>query len=292
MKPPDFEYSRPTSIAAAVDLLANAKGEGKVLAGGQSLVPLLNFRLAAPRLLVDINRIPELSFIRERDGWLEIGAATRMRALELDPIVRELAPIVATAARWVGHVQIRNRGTVGGSVAHADPAAELPAVCVLLGAEAVVVGPGGERRVPADELFSGFLTTTLAEDELLTQVRFPLPLVGDSFGFREFAHRRGDFALAGAAVRLRTSRDGVIEEARIAVFGTADRPIRVSAAEAVLRGTPFGKAAFAGAAELAAEAVSTSDQRPDADYRRTLIATLALRALEDASVGERWGAAR
>ena len=292
MKPPDFEYARPTSIAAAVDLLAAADGEAKVLAGGQSLVPLLNFRLAAPTMLIDINRIPELAFLRQHDGWLEIGAMTRMRALELDPIVRELVPIVARAATWVGHVQIRNRGTVGGSIAHADPAAELPAICVLLGAEVLVVGPRGERRLPADDLFSGFLTTTLAEDEILTEVRFPLPVAGETFGFQEFAHRRGDFALAGAAVSLRRTSDGHVEHARVAVFGTADRPVRVAEAEAALIGAAAGPAAFDGAAEAAADSVAAADPRPDAAYRRTLIATLVRRALDDAAAGTNDRAAR
>jgi carbon-monoxide dehydrogenase medium subunit len=283
MKPPDFEYARPTSIAEAVTLLAAADGEGKILAGGQSLVPLLNFRLAAPRLLVDINRITELDYVRKRDGWLEVGAATRMRTLELDPLVRETAPVIATAATWVGHVQIRNRGTVGGSIAHADPAAELPAVCLLLDAEIVVAGPGGERRIAANDLFSGFLSTTLAENEVLTEVRFPLPAAGDRFGFREFAHRRGDFALAGAAVSLAGRPGGAIDRARIAVFGTADRPVRATVAEEALHGRTAEPGAFAAAGDQAAEEAATDDPRPDANYRRTLIATLVRRALEEAA---------
>jgi aerobic carbon-monoxide dehydrogenase medium subunit len=283
MKPPDFEYARPASVPAAVDLLAAAGGEAKVLAGGQSLVPLLNFRLASPRLLVDINRIPELAYLRQREGWLEVGAATRTRRLELDPIVRELIPSLVTAASWVGHVQIRNRGTVGGSIAHADPAAEIPAMCVLLGAEMVVAGPRGERRVAADELFAGFLTTTLAEDELVTEVRFPIPAGGASFGFREFAQRRGDFALAGAAVSLERHGNGPIHAARIAVFGTHDRPIRALEAETGLRGERPGAAAFAAPGARAANIAGADDPRPDAAYRRSLVATLVQRALEDAA---------
>jgi carbon-monoxide dehydrogenase medium subunit len=282
MKPPDFEYARPTSAREAAILLREARGEGKILAGGQSLVPLLNFRLARPGLLVDLNAVAELAFVRAADGVLRVGAMTRMRVLELDPLVRQAHPLLADAARWVGHVQIRNRGTVGGSVAHADPAAEIPAACVLLDAELVALGPDGERTIPAGEFFDGFLTTTLSEDEVLTEMRFPLPRDGERFGFREFAHRRGDFALAGAAVSLVTNPDGEIQDARIAVFGTADRPVRAAAAEGALRSRRPSDS-FAEAALLAADAIAADDPRPDATYRRTLTETLVRRALLDAA---------
>src|SRR3954453_6281686 len=175
MKPPDFAYTRPTTIADAVSALAASGGEGKVLAGGQSLVPLLNFRLASPAMLVDLNRIAELSHITIEAHVLRVGAMTRMRALETDSTVAQRFPLLAAAAHWVGHVQIRNRGTVGGSLAHADPAAEVPAVALLVGAELVATGPNGERSITADDFFQGFLFTALAEDEILTEVRFPLP---------------------------------------------------------------------------------------------------------------------
>jgi aerobic carbon-monoxide dehydrogenase medium subunit len=282
MKPPDFEYVRPASIADAVTLLENANGEAKILAGGQSLVPLLNFRLAAPALLIDLNRTAGLAFLAANDGMLQVGAMTRTRALELDPLVRHAIPLLAAAASWVGHVQIRNRGTVGGSVAHADPAAEIPAVCVLLDAELVVSGPRGERRIPASDFFAGFLTTALAEDEILTEVRLPVGAVGQRWGFREFAHRRGDFALAGAAVTLTGEPGGTIERARIAVFGTADRPVRASAVEETLAGRPMTDVTFADAAAAVAEQVADDDPRPDAAYRRTLTETIVRRALADA----------
>ncbi|HET7026284.1 MAG TPA: xanthine dehydrogenase family protein subunit M [Candidatus Limnocylindrales bacterium] len=283
MKPPDFEYARPASVAEAVAQLAAANGDGKVLAGGQSLVPLLNFRLAAPSVLVDLNGIPELAFLEAADGVLRIGAMTRMRALELDPLVRHANPLLAAAARWVGHVQIRNRGTVGGSIAHADPAAEVPAICVLLDAELVVSGPRGERRIPADDFFAGFLTTALGEDEVLTEIRIPAQASGERWGFREFAHRRGDFALAGAAVTLAGPPDGPIERARIAVFGTADRPVRAAAIEQGLVGRPMTEATFADAAAAIAEQLAADDPRPDAAYRRTLTETMVTRALADAA---------
>jgi carbon-monoxide dehydrogenase medium subunit len=282
MKPPLFEYARPSSPAEAVSLLASAGGEGKVLAGGQSLVPLLNFRLAAPGLLVDINRIPELVFVEEESGTLRVGAGTRMRALELDPLVRERIAILKAAASWVGHVQIRNRGTVGGSIAHADPAAEVPAISVLLDAELTVLGPNGARTAQAADFFEGFLTTDLADDELLTEIRFPIPEAAEGWGFREFAQRRGDFALAGAAVMLRPADDGTVGRARIVVFGTADRPLRAPEAEAALVGNRATPEAIEAAAQSAAEAAAADDPRPDAAYRRQLTETMVRRALEDA----------
>jgi aerobic carbon-monoxide dehydrogenase medium subunit len=283
MKPPDFEYARPTSISAAVDALASAGGEGKVLAGGQSLVPLMNFRLAAPAVLVDLNRVAELAFLERTDGELRIGAMTRTRVLELDPLVRTSIPILAACAPWIGHVQIRNRGTVGGSLAHADPAAELPAICLLLDAVVVAVGPNGERAIPTEEFFLGFLTTSLAEDELVTEIRLPLPAPGDRWGFREFAQRRGDFALAGAAVAVSASGEATAGSmTRIVVFGTADRPIRAHGAEGLLAGKPATTAALAEAARVAAADLAADDPRPDAVYRRTLTETMVRRALEDA----------
>ncbi len=298
MKPPDFEYARPTTLADAVSVLAASGGEGKVLAGGQSLVPLLNFRLASPRLLVDLNRIADLSHLTVDGSVLRVGAMTRMRALETDATVVERFPQLAAAARWVGHVQIRNRGTVGGSLAHADPAAEVPAVAVLVDAELVVAGPQGERRISSDEFFQGFLFTALAEDEILTEVRLPLPSAGSRWGFREFAHRRGDFALAGAAVVLPGSNgaDGAVEAGgpatgpRVVVFGTSDRPRRSERAEAILTRADLSNGhaanAFAEAARIAAEDAAADDPRSDAAYRKQITETMVRRALEDAAARE------
>ncbi|HEU4671828.1 MAG TPA: xanthine dehydrogenase family protein subunit M [Candidatus Limnocylindrales bacterium] len=284
MKPPDFEYARPATVADAVSLLASAGGDAKVLAGGQSLVPLLNFRLAAPSLLVDVNRVDGLAHLTVDGSTLRIGATTRMRVLELDPLVRDLVPVLAAAARWVGHVQIRNRGTVGGSVAHADPAAEVPAVCLLLDAELVATGPSGERRIPARDFFAGFLTTTLAEDELLTEIRIPAQ-TARRWGFREYAQRRGDFALAGAATTVGIDAAGRIDEARIVVFGTSDRPIRARSAEAALAGAEPSADGLDAAATAAADEAAADDPRPDAAYRRVLTRTMVRRALEDAFGG-------
>ncbi len=283
MKPPEFEYLRPRSVAEAVAALAASNGEGKVLAGGQSLVPLLNFRLVAPALLVDLNRVAELGTMEVDRDRLRTGAMTRTRALELDPLVRRAVPILAAAASWIGHVQIRNRGTVGGSLAHADPAAELPALALLLEAEMIVEGPNGARTVQASEFFAGFLTTALAEDEVLTEVRWPVQR-GERWGFREFAQRRGDFALSGAAVTVGGSGEEALRP-RIVVFGTADRPVRTPAAEARLAADGLTPGAIEAAARDAAEAAAFEDARPDAAYRRTLTGALVRRALEDARSG-------
>jgi carbon-monoxide dehydrogenase medium subunit len=282
MKPADFEYFRPRTVDEAIQALAEASGEGKVLAGGQSLVPLMNFRLAAPRLLVDLNSIPGLDRVDVQDGVLRIGAMARTRALETSPVVRGAIPLLTAAAAWVGHVQIRNRGTVGGSIAHADPAAEVPAICVLLDAEMEVLGPAGPRSVPAEDFFLGFFTTQLDEADVLTQIRIPVSGPTERWGFREYAQRRGDFAVAGAAVTLALDGD-TVESARIGVFGTSDRPTRSAAGEAALVGGPASAEKMFEAARIAAEEAADGDPRPDAAYRRKVTETMVARALEDAA---------
>ena len=285
MKPADFEYVRPATVAEAITALQGSGGDGKLLAGGQSLVPLMNFRLASPRLLVDINRTAGLDNVAGTGRHLRIGAMTRMRALETDPLVREMNPLLAAAASWVGHVQIRNRGSVGGSLAHADPAAEIPAICVLMDAELSISGPDGDRVARAADFFLGFLTTALGENDILTEVTIPGLESGEGWGFREFAHRRGDFALAGAAATLRRT-DGIVDRARCVVFGTHDRPVRSAAAEAALDGGPAAPERLAEAARIAADEALVDDPRPDAAYRRFLTETMVRRALEDAARDE------
>jgi CO/xanthine dehydrogenase FAD-binding subunit len=282
MKPPAFDYARPTTVDEAVALLADSSGEAKLLAGGQSLVPLMNFRLAAPDLLIDLNHVEGLASLEAGNGQLRIGSMTRTRVLELDPLVRESIPVLAAAATWIGHVQIRNRGTVGGSIAHADPAAELPALCLLLDATLVAVSSRGSRVIPAADAFVGFLTTDLLEDEVLTEIRFPMPAPGTAWGFGEYAQRRGDFALSGAAALL-AGRDGKDGGTRIVVFGGAERPLRATSAEGVLRGQAATTDLIAQAARVAADETTADDSRPDASYRRVLTETLVRRALEDAS---------
>jgi carbon-monoxide dehydrogenase medium subunit len=281
MKPPPFEYVRPASVEEAVRYLQASDGEGKVLAGGQSLVPLLNFRLAAPTTLVDLNAIPGLAYVRSTSDRLSVGAMTRMRDVERDQKVGEMIPMLREAASWVGHVQIRNRGTFGGSVAHADPAAEIPALALLLEATMTVVGPSGPRNVAAADFFFGFLTTAIGDDEVLTEISFSIPESAAMWGFQEFAQRHGDFALAGAAVLLLPGRDGRIARASIVVFGGPDTPLRAATAEGALIGETLTPSKIEHAASLAGDLLA-EDPRADGDYRKRLTRAMVARALADA----------
>ncbi|HLO34552.1 MAG TPA: xanthine dehydrogenase family protein subunit M [Candidatus Deferrimicrobium sp.] len=281
MKPAPFDYVRPTSVDDAVRLLHGSGGDGKVLAGGQSLVPLMNFRLAAPSLLVDLNGVSNLAYIRPDGDRLSIGPLTRMRHVERDATVRSTLPLLSEAASWVGHVQIRNRGTFGGSLAHADPAAEMPAVALLLDASLTVAGPTGVRTIAAADFFLGFLTTALADDEILTDITLRIPSSGSGWGFQEFAQRHGDFALAGAAVVVSPGEMGRVERASIVVFGGPDAPLRAAAAEAALIGESLTVAVIEHAAALATQ-VLDEDPRADTAYRRRLTETMVSRALADA----------
>lgn len=273
MKPAPFDYIRAGSVEHAVAQLAaaNGDGEGKVIAGGQSLMPLLALRLAQPTVLIDINRVPGLDAISPRPGGgLRIGALTRHRALA----AQESNPLLAEAARWVGHAAIRTRGTLGGSLAHADPAAELPVVASAAGAVALVAGPGGHRTIAAADLFTGALQTSLDDDELIEAVDFPVP---GRWGFAEFARRHGDFGLVMAAV---AEADGRL---RLALGGVAATPVRPAAAEAVLAGGPLNAARISEAAEAAAgEIEPVGDIHATAAYRRQLTRVLVARALTQA----------
>ena len=283
MKPAAFDYVRPTSIADAVSSLAQADGEGKVLAGGQSLVPLLNFRLAAPRLLVDLNRLADLSYIRLTEDGIMIGAMTRTRTLERDPALRAAVPLISELTSWIGHVQIRNRGTVGGSIAHADPAAELPALSLALDGSLVVAGPNRTRTIPASEAYLGFLTTTLEEDEILTEVQLRRPPASTGWGFQEFAPRHGDFALAGAIALVTPGSDGAVADARLVAFGGPDAAVRATGAEQTLVGATLTEAVINQAAALAARECLQDDPRSDAAYRQQITKAMVARALRDAA---------
>ncbi|MQA12678.1 MAG: xanthine dehydrogenase family protein subunit M [Pseudonocardiaceae bacterium] len=268
MKPGRFEYLRAAGVAEAVRALVEAGGDGKLLAGGQSLVPLLSMRLSRPAVVVDINRIPDLAGIDGTDGTapsvLRVGAMTRHAAL----VEQRSHPLLAEAARWIGHAAIRSRGTLGGSLAHADPAAELPAVAVATGAVAHVTGPDGERTVAADGLFDGPLMTALQEYEVLTAVDLPVP---SRWGFAELARRHGDFALVLAVV---AEVDG---RWRIAVGGVAGTPQRLACAEALLNGDGATPAEVAEAA--ATEVRPGSDVHAPARYRQAITGELVRRAL-------------
>ena len=282
MKPAKFDYHAPGSIDEAVELLARYGGDAKVLAGGQSLVPLLNFRLARPAALVDVNRIAALSYIREVNGTVAFGAMTRQRTIEFSPVVASRLPLLREATRWVGHLPIRSRGTIGGSIAHADPSAEYPAVLTALGGEVVVQGPRGRRTVKAADLFETYLTTTLAPEELVVEVRLPAMPTGSGYAFEEFARRHGDFAIVGIAAML--VRDGArCTSARLAAAGAGPVPVRLRAAEEILERDGLSDAAIEAAAARAAELVAPdSDIHASAEYRRHLTSVLTGRALRRA----------
>jgi carbon-monoxide dehydrogenase medium subunit/6-hydroxypseudooxynicotine dehydrogenase subunit alpha len=287
VKPAPFAYEQPRSVDEAVDLLARHDDEAKVLAGGQSLIPLLNFRLARPERLVDVNRIAELAYVRRRDGALRIGALTRMASLERSPLVAARWPLLVEAARLVGHPQIRSRGTVGGSVAHADPAAELPAALTALGASFHTRSQRRPRTLIADEFFVSQLTTALEPDELLVEITVPPLAPRTGTAIVEHTRVHGDFALGGAAVMFSLAEDGACAGASIVLLAAAPTPVRARAAEESLTGALLEEAALAAAAELAADEVRISG--PDARFRRALAAELTRRAL--ASAAERAQAA-
>ena len=284
MKPPPFEYHDPETTAEAVGLLAEQGDEVKVLAGGQSLVPLLNFRLARPDRLVDINRIDELSYIRETSGSLQIGAMTRQSTLEVSDLARTHCPLLVDALKWVGHAQIRNRGTVGGSVAHADPAAELPLVCSALDARLRVQSASGERTVDAADFFVTHLTTAIQPDELLTEIEVPKLADRTGTAVVEFARRHGDFALGGAAVALTLDASGKTSDVRIALLSAAPTPIRATDAEQAISGNVVDEELAREAQALTEAAISpTGDIHGGAEYRRGLIGAMVRRAVLEAN---------
>jgi len=282
VKPAKFEYHSPTSIEEALTILERYQGDARPLAGGQSLVPMMNFRLATPAAIVDLNRIPGLAGIEEADGVVRIGAMARQRQIEFAPLLRGKLPLLNEAMRWVGHLPTRTRGTIGGSIAHADPSAEIPMVLQALDGEVVARGPQGERRVEASELFTAPLTTSLMPDEILTEARFPVMPTGAGYAIEEFARRKGDFAIAAIAVML--VRDGErCTTARLATAGIGPIPVRLREAEAILQQRGLGEGAIAAAAEKAAELVEPmSDQNGSAEFRRHLTAVLTRRAVQKA----------
>lgn len=281
MKPAPFGYAAPQSVEEAVGLLAQHGDEAKVLAGGQSLVPLLAFRLAAPTVLVDLNGVRELEHARLEGDTLVLGALARHRTVEEMPELRARCAMVAEGVSVIGHVAIRNRGTVGGSLAHADPAAEWPSLALALDGEIDAVGPNGTRTIPAAEFFETYFTTSLAPDEIVREIRLRLPN-GDRTGstYLELARRHGDFALAGVGALLSLGGDGAIADARVALIGVRDTAVRSRAAEDVLRGSPPGDRLFAEAAEAAGSEIDpVSDIHGSSDYRRHLAKVLVRRAL-------------
>ena len=279
MKLPQFEYARPDSLRDAVALLASHDGEAKVLAGGQSLVPMMAFRVAQPTLLVDLGRLHELRQITIDGNGVRIGAMVTWRQILDDGRLALAHPLLQAAIGHVAHYQIRNRGTVGGSVAHADPAAEMPAIAQTCDAQIVVSGPNGARTIPAKDFFISALTTSLAADEIITEVRLPRWLESRRWGFQEFARRRGDFALAGVALHYDVA-DGKAANAHLGVFGIGERAQRLAQAEAALNGRSVNETLAAQLGELASTLVDPQeDIHASAPYRRALVGTMAERAL-------------
>jgi len=284
VKPAPFIYHRPRAVDEALAVLAAHGGEAKPLAGGQSLIPAMNFRLARPAVLVDLNRITELSGIRGDPDGLHIGAMTRQRAVERDPTVARDAPLLAEAMPFIAHPQIRNRGTIGGSLAHADPAGEVPAVMLALDAKLQARGSGGARWIPAGEFYTGLFETALAPGELLVDIAIPLPAARSGSAFVEVARRHGDYALAGVAVVVTVDDAGRCREARIALLSVGDGPVLArKAAKAITGESPTPEAI-----REAAEAAAAKDIDPPGDihaspaYRRQLVSVLVRRTLERA----------
>ncbi len=283
MKLPRFDYVSPTTVDEAVALLAAGNGTARILAGGQSLIPILAFRLAAPTMLIDLGRITGLDSIEIDDAGVRLGALVRWCDIETHLRLAAAHPLLGTAVRHVAHYAIRKRGTVGGSLAHADPAAELPGIAVVCDGELVVIGSSGTRTVQASAFFLGPLTTALQSDEVITEIRFPVWPAARRWGFQEFARRRGDFALAGAAVFYDLDSTGRATNSHIGAFGVGDRPRRLAAAEAMLDGRAVDADAIAATAKAAALAIDPPDDlHGSARYRRALFTTLVERALGDA----------
>ena len=292
MKPAPFSYARPSSLDEALDLLAEHGDEAKVLAGGQSLIPVMNFRLAQPAVVVDVNRVAGLDRLETPDGGgLRIGALVRQSRLEGEAEVGARAPLLAAAVPWIAHPQIRNRGTVGGSLSHSDPKAELPAVMTALGARYKLARRGGaavaERWVPAGDFHRGLFSTALAGDELLTEIEVPPWPAGSGAAFVEVARRRGDYAMVGLAATVRLDDGGRYADSRLVFMSVGDRPLPAAAARRLLGEVP-SEALFAAVGEAAREEVEpTSDVHASADYRRHLAGVLVRRALAAATARAR-----
>jgi aerobic carbon-monoxide dehydrogenase medium subunit len=285
LKPARFAYHAPNSLAEALSLLTRYAGEARLLAGGQSLIPMMNFRIAALSAIIDLNRVPDLDYIRHEIDVVRIGAMTRQRKIEFSGVIAETLPLLRAAIKLVGHLPTRSRGTIGGSLAHADPAGELPMMLQALEGEVVARGPEGERVIKAGEFFRSPLATALTPDEILIEVRFPVMPGTAGFAVEEFARRHGDFAIcAVAAVLVREGEHGV--KARLATGGTGPVPLRLKAAEGVLEQKGIGDGAIAEAAEAAAGVVEPmSDQHGSAEFRRHLTRVLTGRALRRAAAG-------
>ena len=283
MKPSSFEYVAPRSLDEAIHRLTSYAGAAKVLAGGQSLVPLMNLRLASPEVLIDINGLDELGGLRAWDGGLSVGALVRQSTLERADLVRQRLPLLAEASALVGHPANRHRGTVGGSLAHADPAADYPAAIIALGAEMVAEGPKGKRSIKADDFFKGLLTTALAEDEILTEVRVPALAAKTGAAYMKFPHPASRFAVVGVAAVLSVD-GGKVGKASVGITGAGTKAVRAKGVEAAITGKGTDAASIQAAAEKAAEGVDVqADLQGSVEYKSHLLRVFAKRAMEAAA---------
>jgi carbon-monoxide dehydrogenase medium subunit len=283
MKLPPFEYACPTSVSEAVALLASHEGEAKPLAGGQSLVPMMAFRVASPSLVVDLRKLAELRQIKISDEGVTLGAMVRWREILDDARLRTVQPLLVAAVEHVAHYQIRNRGTVGGSIAHADPAAEMPGIVLTCDAKIAVTGKAGARVIDAANFFEGPLMTALKPDEIITEIRLPAWPAKRRFGFQEFARRRGDFALA-AALLFYDDDGGKVRNAHVGAIGVADTPVRLPAVEQVLNGSAIDEATIAKAEAAASASVDPHDDiHASGAYRKALVGVMVERALRAAA---------
>lgn len=280
MIPPPFEYLRPKTIPDAIALLQQHGEAAKILSGGQSLIPLMKIRLAKPECLVDINQIEGLQYIKEDNGYLKIGGLTREADLELSDLVRTKYPILFDTATMIADPQVRNLATIGGNLAHGDPANDHPATMLALGAEVVAVGPEGERAIPVKDFFLSVLTTALQHGEILTEVRIPIPPPRSAGAYVKLERKVGDFATVGVAAQLTLSADGICQQAGIGLTNVGSTPLKATGAEDFLRGKTVDEANVQQAAQLAAEAAEPiSDLRGPAEYKSAMVNELAKRAL-------------
>lgn len=283
MIPASFDYFSPKTLQEAVALLQKHGADAKILAGGQSLIPLMKLRLASPKRLIDLNRISGLSYVRESDGVLAIGALTRESELEASELVRSKYPILADTAAVIGDPLVRNMATVGGNLAHADPANDHPATMLALGAEVVAVGPKGTRKIPLTEFFTGLFTTSLNADEILTEIRIPVPPPRSGGAYLKVERKVGDFAAAAVAVQITLGDGNVCQRAGIGLTNVGQTPIKATRAEQSLLRKPLDEKAIQEAARLAAQqSEPTADLRGSVDYKRSLIRVLTARALKRA----------
>ena len=283
MKPCAFEYFSPQSVTEAVALLDRYGDDAKIIAGGQSLVPMMNFRLARPEILIDINGIRELEYIKTEGDELVIGALTRERDVEQSPLVIEKWPLLSKAVSYIGHSTIRNRGTIGGSLVHADPSAEIPTSLCALNGKVKVMGPSGEKELAPEEFFLTYLTTSLEPSDLLVEVRIPALPQKTGWSFRELSRRSGDFAIVAVGILLFTEKTGVCREARISMGGVAPTPVRAERAEALLADQKISEKLIEQAAQQAAEETETEpDYHASAEYRRDMARVFVKRGLQEA----------